>query len=142
MEYLLMELFGGGTADWGMIGETHYDWHDIMEMAKDIFGSIESIDFQCLLETIFIMAKDEFVNMVDKFIKGKDYEEYKNVINKLKNFDFDNDENWYFNLNYLDNDIIINVDEDIKEILDLYFEDEIDKINDNIGFTYIQINVE
>lgn len=142
MEYLLIELFGGGTADWEMIGETNYDWHEVLKMAKDIFGSLESIDFQCLLETIFIMAKNEFVNMIDKFIEEKDYEEYKNVIDKLKNYDFDDDGNWYFNTNYLDNDIMITVDEDIKKILDYHFEDEIDKINDNIGFTYIQINVE
>lgn len=141
MEYLLMELFGGGIADWEMIGETGYDWHEILERAKNTFGDLDNINFKCLLETIFEMAKEDFIDMINEFIEEND-KEYKDDIDKLKSFNFDDEEHWYFNTNYLDNDIMITVDEDIKKILDYHFEDEIDEINDNIGFTYIEINVE
>lgn len=144
MEYLLIELFGGGTADWEMIGETNYDWHTILERAKDIFGYIDNIDFQCLLEMIFVMAQEDFSKMVDKFIEeNRNNEEYKEIIEKLKSVDFEDDgRTWQFDTNYLACSITLFVDKEVKNILEEYLQDEIDKINDNIGFTYIAIESE
>ena len=34
MEYILISLFGGGTADWQDISKTNYDWEDIFDRAK------------------------------------------------------------------------------------------------------------
>lgn len=34
MEYILINLFGGGTLDWEDIGQTEYDWADIIDIMK------------------------------------------------------------------------------------------------------------
>ena len=142
MEYLLIELFGGGTADWEMIGETQYVWHDIVQNLLMRFD-FKDIGFCDFLVEIFEMARKDFCRMIDKFInENRNNEEYKDIINKLKKVDFTDDSIWYENVNYLDNDLVLTVDEEMSNILEQYFEDEIDKINDNIGFNYIQINVE
>lgn len=36
MEYILIELFGGGSADWRNIASTEYNWSDIFETAKKL----------------------------------------------------------------------------------------------------------
>ena len=101
--------------------------------------------FEIFLETIFYMATDEFVEIVDKFIEDNEdsEDEYlQKAVSILKDFNFSSMDNWYYNTNFLDNDIMITVTKEVQDVLYEYLEDKIDKINDNIGFTYIQINVE
>lgn len=140
MEYILSALFGGGTLDWEMIGQTEYDWEDIIEEYRSNFGSIENAEFNSFLEIIFEMAEREFAEMVDEFIKEYEYnEDYKGVVEKLKEVDFEDYDIWATYTNYLDNGIYLKVEKEIKDILDEYLSDKIDRINDNIGFTCIEI---
>lgn len=38
MEYILINLFGGGTLDWQDVGQTEFCWEDIIEIMKNYFG--------------------------------------------------------------------------------------------------------
>lgn len=109
MEWILMTLFGGGTADWNDIANTEYNWEDIFEELKMEFGDLEEIDINDIYAIIMEEGKRDFIKMVNDFIienKNTEDKDLKQAIEKLKDFDF---------------------------------EDEIEKINDRIGFTYIEI---
>ena len=59
---------------------------------------------------------------------------------KLSYFDFQDEKNWTIYANCLDSHLYLYVDDtEIYDILNDYLEDEIEKINDKIGFTYIDI---
>lgn len=144
MEWILMTLFGGGTADWNDIANTEYNWEDIFEELKMKFGDLEEIDINDIYAIIMEEGKRDFIKMVNDFIienKNTEDKDLKQAIEKLKDFDFEDEENnWYIMANCLDSHIQLFVnDTELYDILNDYFADEIEKINDRIGFTYIEI---
>lgn len=144
MEWILMTLFGGGTADWNDIANTEYNWEDIFEELKMEFGDLEEIDINDIYAIIMEEGKRDFIKMVNDFIienKNTEDKDLKQAIEKLKDFDFEDEENnWYIMANCLDSHIQLFVnDTELYDILNDYFADEIEKINDRIGFTYIEI---
>lgn len=144
MEWILMALFNGGTADWNDIASTEYNWEDIFEGLKIKFGDLEEVDINDIYVIIMEKGKWDFIKMVNDFIienKNTEDKDLKQAIEKLKDFDFDNDEIWFIYANCLDSHIYLKVeDTEIIDILNNYLEDEIDDINDKIGFTYINIS--
>ena len=143
IESILMALFGGGYGDWNDIANTEYNWEDIFEELKIKFGDLEGVDINDIYTIIMEKGKWDFIKMVNDFIienKNTEDKDLKQAIEKLKDFDFDNDEIWFIYANCLDSHIYLKVeDTEIIDILNNYLEDEIDDINDKIGFTYINI---
>lgn len=144
MEWILMALFNGGTADWNDIANTEYNWEDIFEELKIKFGDLEGVDINDIYTIIMEKGKWDFIKMVNDFIienKNTEDEDLKQAIEKLKDFDFNDDEIWFIYANCLDSHIYLKVeDTEIIDILNNYLEDKIDDINDKIGFTYINIS--
>ena len=144
MEWILMALFGGGAADWNDIANTKYNWEDIFEELKMEFGDLDGVDINDIYTIIMEEGKGDFIKMVNDFItenKNTEDKDLKQAVEKLKDFDFDNDEIWFIYANCLDSHIYLKVeDTEIIDILNDYLEDEIDNINDKIGFTYINIS--
>lgn len=144
VENILISLFGGGYIDWGNLAETGYDWDNIFELLKERYGSLEEVEINDIYETILNIGKVDFISMIDKFIKENkesNNENVKRIISKLQDFDFEDEENnWYIMANCLDSHIQLLVDDtELYDILNDYFADEIEKINDKIGFTYVEI---
>ena len=143
MELILMALFGGGYGDWNDIANTEYDWEDIFEELKIKFGDLEGVDINDIYTIIMEKGKWDFIKMVNDFIienKNTEDKDLKQAIEKLKDFDFNNDEIWFIYANCLDSHLYLYVDDtEIYDILNDYLEDEIEKINDKIGFNYIDI---
>ena len=144
MEWILMALFGGGAADWNDRANTKYNWEDIFEELKMEFGDLDGVDINDIYTIIMEEGKGDFIKMVNDFItenKNTEDKDLKQAIEKLKDFDFNNDEIWFIYANCLDSHIYLKVeDTEIIDILNNYLEDEIDDINDKIGFTYINIS--
>lgn len=143
MELILIALFGGGYRDWNDIANTEYDWEDIFKELKIEFRDLERVDINDIYTIIMGKGKWDFIKMVNDFIienKNTEDKDLKQAIEKLKDFDFDNDEIWFIYANYLDSHIYLKIeDTEIIDILNNYLEDEIEKINNKIGFTYINI---
>ena len=144
MEYILQAIFqSGGSLDWQMISETNYNWEDIIEVALDYNGTnnIRDLDFNCLLYAIFELGKREFINNLQAELKKyRDNENYKNIVKKIDEIDFENNEIWDMWVNSLDNHFNLFVNDD--EIVKFFYtelEDFINNINDNIGFCYLNI---
>lgn len=144
MEWILMALFDGGAADWNDIANTKYNWEDIFEELKMEFGDLEGVDINDIYTIIMEEGKGDFIKMVNDFIienKNTEDKDLKQAIEKLKDFDFNNNEIWSIYANCLDSHIYLKIeDTEIIDILNDYLEDEIDNINDKIGFTYINIS--
>ena len=143
MELILMALFGGGYGDWNDIANTEYDWENIFELLKEKYGSLDNVDINNIYTTIMEMGQIDFMAMIDEYIKeNKDNKdkEVKRIVEKLSYFDFQDEKNWTIYANCLDSHLYLYVDDtEIYDILNNYLEDEIEKINDKIGFTYIDI---
>ena len=143
IESILMALFGGGYGDWNDIANTEYDWENIFELLKEKYGSLDNVDINNIYTTIMEMGQIDFMAMIDEYIKeNKDNKdkEVKRIVEKLSYFDFQDEKNWTIYANYLDSHLYLYVDDtEIYDILNDYLEDEIEKINDKIGFTYIDI---
>ena len=143
IESILMALFGGGYGDWNDIANTEYNWEDIFEEVKIKFGGLEGVDINDIYTIIMEMGQIDFMAMIDEYIKeNKDNKdkEVKRIVEKLSYFDFQDEKNWTIYANCLDSHLYLYVDDtEIYDILNDYLEDEIEKINDKIGFTYIDI---
>ena len=143
IESILIALFGGGYGDWNDIANTEYDWENIFELLKEKYGSLDNVDINNIYTTIMEMGQIDFMAMIDEYIKeNKDSKnkEVKRIVEKLSYFDFQDEKNWTIYANRLDSHLYLYVDDtEIYDILNDYLEDEIEKINDKIGFTYIDI---
>lgn len=143
IESILMALFGGGYGDWNDIANTEYDWENIFELLKEKYGSLDNVNINNIYTTIMEMGQIDFMAMIDEYIKeNKDNKdkEVKRIVEKLSYFDFQDEKNWTIYANCLDSHLYLYVDDtEIYDILNDYLEDEIEKINDKIGFTYINI---
>ena len=143
IESILMALFGGGYGDWNDIANTEYDWENIFELLKEKYGSLDNVDINNIYTTIMEMGQIDFMAMIDEYIKeNKDSKnkEVKRIVEKLSYFDFQDEKIWTIYANCLDSHLYLYVDDtEIYDILNDYLEDEIEKINDKIGFTYIDI---
>lgn len=144
MEYILQAIFqSGGSIDWEMISETNYEWEEIFDKAMSNIGTdnIRDIDFNCLVYTILEMAQYDFIDgLQNQLEKYRDDEDYKEIIKKIDNIDFEDDENWEIWTNYSDNHISLFVkDDEVADFINTELANFVDKINDDIGFTYINI---
>ena len=143
IESILIALFGGGYGNWNDIANTEYDWENIFELLKEKYGSLDNVDINNIYATIMEMGQTDFITMVDEYIeKNKDNKnkEVKRIVEKLSYFDFQDEKNWTIYANCLDSHLYLYVDDtEIYDILNDYLEDEIEKIDDKIGFTYIDI---
>lgn len=143
MEYILMAIFDdGGILDWNMLEKTNYDWYEIMDNIIGNYGTdLRSIGVNTFINTIFDMAISDFQEAVNNFIEENKYnEDLKNKIQILEDIDFSSYDNWNTYTNYIDNSIDLVVkNKEIIDIINKYLKDEIEEINDNIGFTEINI---
>ena len=143
MEYILMSIFGGGTADWQDIGQTEYDWDDILEKAKDIDGVeyLENLNINDLYYAILELALQELQEEINRYIKNNYSEEEKEDFEKLKQIDCTDTEQWDIWCNCLDTHLSFVGDSELAEVLSAHLQYNIDKISDKIGFTYIDLNI-
>ena len=143
IESILIALFGGDYGNGSDIANTEYDWENIFELLKEKYGSLDNVDINNIYTTIMEMGQIDFMAMIDEYIKeNKDNKdkEVKRIVEKLSYFDFQDEKNWTIYANCLDSHLYLYVDDtEIYDILNDYLEDEIEKINDKIGFTYIDI---
>lgn len=136
MEYILISLFGGGTADWQDITQTKYDWDKIIERGRYVYGF--DLDINGLYGTILNIAIDELFDIVETYISTAKTKEEKEIAEKLEKIDFENDfDTW---TNCLDTHLKFIGDEELGKLLQDTFEKEIDEIDKKIGFTYIDFD--
>lgn len=129
MEYILMALFGGGVADWKDIGATFYDWEDIFDKAKEEYD-FENVNINTLYEIILRMALEKLQEEMEN-ISYECSEEFQECAKNIED---------YFDIytNCLDTHIRFNGEEELAEEIQEKLEDEIDQINHDIAFTYIE----
>lgn len=135
VEHILIGLFGGGTADWNDIAQTKYDWKEIFENAKDLNG--EEIDINDLYYSILDIARRELLDIIEEYVDNANIKEeivLAEILDKITGEDFDL---W---ANCLDTRIIFIGTIEQADIINKLFENEIEEINDKIGFTYIKID--
>lgn len=139
MEYILMALFGGGSLDWEDVGKTQYDWNDIIDFMQEKFCfSIENLDINDFYNGVLEYALKDLENSVKEFISNnKDNEDLKQDIEILENLDINEDFDVFCNC--LDTHCSFIGNTELKETLLKYFQEKIDEIDENIGFTYINM---
>ena len=137
MEYILISLFGGETADWQDIAETQYDWEDIFENLKSRFD-FEDIGINDLYEQIMIMARDELYEEIEKYIETAYTKEEIILAKILEKIDIEEDFDIFANC--LDSHINFIGTEEKKEIIQEIFKEKIEELNNKIGFTYISFD--
>lgn len=155
---ILYTIFGGGSLDYDMLDKCKYDFEDIYNNMK-MFTTLDEADFNDIL----IGAIDLFRNNIESAINTKRQEledKIKYLENKEKCCGYDkNDEielresqenlerlddlypsdDIEYNCNYLDTQIWF-VDDEIKEIYRDILKDEIEKENDMLGFTSLDLD--
>ena len=136
MEEILIALFGGGICDWQDISQTKYDWEEIIGRAKERYGF--DVDINCLYETILNMALEDLNDLIEDYIAEANTEEEKTIAEQLEKVNIEDDFDIWCNC--LDTHLNYIGDEEIGRIIQDIFEDKIDKIDENIGFTYIDFN--
>lgn len=131
MEYILISLFGGGTADWNDIGRTFYDWDDIVERAKDEYG-LEFTDINTFYQIIMEMGLEELEKAMQNY-DGETSEEFKQCAQNIRD---------YFEIypNCLASNINFIGEEELGNEILRNLEDEIDQIDHDIAFTYIRFD--
>lgn len=131
MENILISLFGGGILDWRDISQTNYDWEDIFDRAKNDFN-FDNADINTLYFVILEMALEELKDKMEE-IADECSKEFQDCARNIEE---------YFNIytNCLDTHIRFNGSEELAEEIQEKLEDEIDDIDHNIGFTYINFN--
>lgn len=142
MEYILINLFGGGTLDWEDIGQTEYDWADIIDIMKTyISNDMGNWEINNFYWAVIYFGLIELNNTVDNFItENKNNKDIQDDIELLQSLDIDEDFDIYCNC--LDTHCTFIGDEELGEVLVKYFQDDIDKIDNSIGFTYIEMNLD
>lgn len=137
MEYILINLFGGGVADWQDISQTKYYWNEIFSNLKDRM-ELENIDINDLYEQIMLMARDELYNEMAEYAGKANTREEIAIAKILENIDVEEDFDIYANC--LDSHINFKGTEEQAEIIQEIFREKIDEIDDKIGFTYINFD--
>ena len=139
MEYILMALFGGGSLDWEDVGKTQYNWNDIIDFMKEKFClSIENLEINDFYNGVLLYALKDLENSVKEFISNnKDNEDLNQDIEILESLDINED--FYISCNCLDTHCSFIGNTELKETLLKYFQEKIDEIDENIGFTYINM---
>lgn len=143
MEYILMSIFGGGTLDWQDIGQTEYDWDDIIEHAKYTKGVefLEDLNINDLYGAILELALEELQEEITRYIKNNYSAEEKDIFDKLSQIDCTDTEQWEIWCNCLDTHLMFIGNSELAEVLSAHLQYNIDKISDKIGFTYINLNI-
>lgn len=143
MEYILMSIFGGGTLDWQDIGQTEYDWDDIIEHAKYTKGVefLEDLNINDLYGAILELALEELQEEITRYIKNNYSAEEKDIFDKLSRIDCTDTEQWEIWCNCLDTHLMFIGNSELAEVLSAHLQYNIDKISDKIGFTEINLNI-
>lgn len=145
MEYILIELFGGGILDWEDIANTQYDWGDIIETAKYNNGedNIELLNINDFYYAILELALEELQREISDYIKNNYSEKEKDVFEQLREIDcnINNVEQWDIFCNCLDTHITFVGNRELAENLSSCLQQTIDRISDKIGFTYINLDI-
>lgn len=134
MEYILISLFGGGTADWNDIAQTKYDWKEILSYAEDM--SCGQIGINDLYFAILSMARNELLDIIEEYVDKANTKEEIILAKQLEKISIDDFDLW---ANCLDTHINFIGTTEQAEILQDLFETKIDEIDDKIGFTYINM---
>lgn len=131
MEHILIAVFGGGIDDWKDIIQTRYNWEEIYKQIKDKYGTENiSISINDFYVAILEQALYELETLMKNY-KGKVSEEFEKCREDISN---------YFDIwcNYsLDTRISFIGNEELGKEIQEKLQDEIDKIDEKIGFTYI-----
>lgn len=139
MEYILINLFGGGTLDWEDIGKTYYDWEDIIYIMKHyVDEDMSNWEINNFYWAVIYFGLMELDKTVGKFIaENENDKELEEDIEILKTLDIDEDFEIYCNC--LSTYCSFNGDEELGRILLKYFREDIENINNDIAFTNIEI---
>lgn len=133
MEKILMSAFGGGTLDWEDISKTNYDWGEIFSRLKDEYGyNFKNVDINALYREILEMALEDIEEMFENCSDEK-FKHYLECNVKVQ-------EDFEIYANCLDSYLIWMGDQYIGEKISEFFKDEIEEINNKIGFTYIDFD--
>lgn len=117
MEYILINLFGGGTLDWEDIGQTEYDWADIIDIMKTyISNDMENWEINNFYWAVIYFGLIELNNTVDNFItENKNNKDIQDDIELLQSLDIDEDFDIYCNC--LDTHCTFIGDEELERFL-------------------------
>ena len=135
MEKILIALFGGGTLDWEDISRTNYDWGKIFSRLKDEYGygnDFRNVDINTIYREILEMALEDIEEMFENCSDEK-FKHYLECNVKVQ-------EDFEIYANCLNSYLIWMGDQYIGEKISEFFKDEIEEINNKIGFTYIDFD--
>lgn len=122
MENILTTLFGGGILDWQDISKTKYDWEDIFDKLDYNNDTIDINDLYYKIMETAVYELDNIINndnkILEKYNGVEDFEIYANYC--------------------LDSTIKFIGDNEVGEKIQNIFKDEIEEINNKIGFTSIE----
>ena len=135
MEYILISLFGGGTADWNDIAQTKYDWKEIFRNAEDLALN-DGIQINDLYFSILEIARNELLDSIEEYVENANTTEEIILAEKIQNITEEDFDLW---ANCLDTRIAFVGTDDEAEIIQKLFQNKIDEIDDKIGFTYIRM---
>lgn len=132
-ECILTKLLDCGSADLSLLEDIQYDLDEILEDLVDN----GCLSFRDLLTQVFNRGLDDLKDVYDNFLSDlqREYsdcpdEELRMQINELGTVDVENDFTWF--LNYLDTHVFLNN----YDVYVKYFKDEIDSIENNMGFEF------
>ena len=128
MEYILMALFDGGTADWNDIGKTYYDWYDIVERVKDEYG-LEYADINTFYNVIMEMGLEQLEKAMQDYDDEKS-EEFEKCAENIRD---------YFEIypNCLASSINFTGEKELATEIQEKLEEELEQIDHDLAFTYI-----
>lgn len=139
MEYILVALFGGGVLDWEDVGKTNFCWEDIIDLMKDrLCKDVGNFGINDFYWAVLVCALEKLEDKVNNFIEENNSTEdvdIKKDIEILSNMNILSDFEIYCNC--LDTNCYFVGSNDLRQVLLKYFEEDIDKISEDIGFTYL-----
>ena len=155
MNVLLQGLLDCGYLDVETLLKTEYDMTDIKDEAKSM--GYEKLDINVLLFSVLSLAQNEFQSELedkiselendldeienDRDLNDEEKEEksssLKNDITILESIDFREDTETF--INFMDSHIWWSCDNEKKELCHRYMQEEIDDINNKIGFSGLEL---
>lgn len=131
MEYILITLFGGGELDWQDIGKTYYDWKDIFDYVIYEGGkTIEECEINDLYWAILELALQDLSDKMQDKMQERS-EDFKYCSNNIDKF-------FEIYANCLDTHLTFIGREELGKEIQEVMADEIEEINNKIGFTRIE----
>lgn len=141
MEYILMTLFGGGTLDWEEVGKTYYDWEDIISLMRNrLSEDMKDWEVNDFFYMVIVYGLEQLEDIVTNFVR----ENFRTTDKELQDdvailCDFNMLSDFEIQCNCLDTQCNFVGTDKLRNVLLKHFKEDIDKISEDIAFTYVNM---